>query len=274
MSRGLRIIGLLVVSSMLFASCKKTDRARRSSLEGKKTEYLLKQMQTNAFHFDTFQAKADVKVKQKDQQNSFKANIRIKKDSLIWISITPLLGIEMARVLITEDSVKVINRLNREYFIGDYSYVNKRFNVELEFDIIQAMLIGNAVDFEENEKLQFATDKQFYYLGNLKKRKAKKADDKPGRIGKEDEELISLWLDPENFRIAKLLYSDLSADRFLLGEYSNFSEVNDQLLAKELSFDFQSKKPATINIDYSRVSLNESIKFSFNISSKYEQVFY
>ena len=274
MNKGITSITSLLIISFLFASCKKLERAKRSSLEGKKTEYLLNQMQENAFNFDTFQAKADFLVKQKDQQNTFKANVRIKKDSLIWISITPLLGIEMARVLITEDSVKVINRLNREYFIGDYSYINKRFNVELEFDIIQSLLIGNAIDFEDDEKLQFATDRAFYYLGNLKKRKAKKADNKPSKIGKEDNELISLWMDPSNFRIAKILYSDLSADRFLLGEYTDYYKVNDQVLPRKLSFDFQSKQPATVKIEYSRVSLNELIKFSFNISTKYEQVYY
>jgi len=274
MNKRITLIISTLIISLLLASCKKLERAKRSSLEGKKTEYLLNQMQKNAFNFDTFQAKADFQIKQKDQQNSFKANIRIKKDSLIWISITPLLGIEMARVLITEDSVKVINRLNREYFIGDYSYINKRFNVELEFGIIQSMLLGNAIEFEDDEKLQFATDKEFYYLGNLKKRKAKKADNKPSRIEKEDDELISLWMDPSNFRIAKILYSDLSADRFLLGEYSDYYEVNDQVLPQKLSFDFQSKQPATVKIEYSRVSLNELIKFSFNISSKYEQVYY
>ena len=265
---------IILISMLTLASCKRSERAKRSSLEGKKTEYLLQQMKSNSFDFDTFQSKADFRVHQGEKTNSFKASIRIKKDSLIWISITPLLGIEMARVLITEDSVKVINRLDREYFIGDYSYINKKFNVELEFEIIQSLMLANAIPFEEDEKLQFATDKDQYYIGNLKKRKAKKADNKPDKIEKEDEELISLWMDPTSFRIQKILFSDLVADRFLLGEYSNFFEVDGQLLPKDLNFNFESKEPAEIQIEYSRVSLNQDLKFSFNISSKYEKVYY
>ncbi len=269
-----KLLYISLFCMLTIVSCKQSERAKRSSLEGKKTEYLIQQMQSNSFDFDTFQSKAEFKIDQGEKTNSFKANIRIKKDSLIWISITPLLGIEMARILITRDTIKVINRFDKEYFIGDYSYINKKFNVELEFEIIQSLMLGNAIPFEEDEKIKFATDKGYYYLGNLKKRKAKKANNKPNKIEKENEELISLWMNPTSFRIEKILFSDLAADRFLLGEYSNYFEVNGQLLPKNLVFNFESKKPAKIKIEYSRVSLNQDMKFSFNISSKYEKVYY
>ena len=50
------------------------------------------------------------------------ANIRMQKDSVIWISATALLGIEAVRLLITPDSFKMINRLiSEEYFTLDYN---------------------------------------------------------------------------------------------------------------------------------------------------------
>jgi len=265
------VLGILI---LLFVSCKNNARAKRSSLEGKKTEYLIQQMHSNAFHFETLSAKAAIVLDQSGKKTSFKANIRLRKDSAIWISITPLLGIEMARVLILKDTVKVINRLEKNYFVGDYSYINKKFNVELEFELLQSLMLGNAIAFEADEKLKFAIDKEKYYLGNLKKRKAKKADNKPQRIEKEKEEVISLWVNQSNFKIENFLYSDLTADRFILGDYSNHFEVEKQLFPKELKFEFQTQVPAIVKIDYSRVSLNQPLKFSFNISSKYEQVFY
>jgi len=268
-------IQLLGIVLLLFVfSCKQTERAKRSSLEGKKTEYLLQQLSQNEFKFKTLSAKSSIELEEKGKKTSFKANIRMRNDSAIWISITPLLGIEMARVLITKDTVKVINRLNKEYFIGDYGYINEKFNVELEFELLQSLMLGNAIPFEADEKLKFATDKERYYLGNLKKRKAKKADDKPKKIEREKEEVVSLWLNQSTFKLEDFLYSDLTADRFILGEYREHFLVEEQLFPKKLKFEFQSKNPAIVKIDYSRVSLDEPMKFSFNISSKYEQVFY
>ena len=259
---------------LVLFSCKSKEKASRKPLEGKKTSYLLSQLVSNEFQFETISAKAGFTLFQKDKKTAFKATVRLRKDSALWMSITPALGIEVARVLITQDSVKVINRLKKEYFIGDYHYINNKFNVDLEFDDIQAVLLGNSIAFEEDEKLKFAIDNEMYYLGNMKKRKAKKANDKPEKIERKKNEVVSLWLEESTYKIKKFLLSDLSADRFIRGNYSNHQLVDSQLFPHNLSFKIQSKFPTEIEIEYSRVSLNQSISFSFNISSKYDQVFY
>lgn len=273
MNKLVKLISLLMLF-IFFWSCKSSEKARRSSLEGKKTEYLIEQMKQNEFNFDTFSAKAVITLKQDGKKNTFKSNIRIKKDSVIWISITPLFGIELARVMITNDTVKVINRVEKEYFIGDYEYINQRFNIDLEFQVIQALMLGNSIAFELDDKIKFSIDKEDYYLGNLRKSKARKADDKPRKIEKQKDEVVSLWINQENFRIDKFLFSDLSADRFILGEYKNQMEIDEQHLPEYLHFELQSQKPSIVEIQYSRVSLNQALKFSFNISSKYEQILF
>lgn len=271
MSRQINYFLSVVILLSLFA-CKTQEKAKRRDLKVNKTEYLFDRIATNKLDFNNFSAKANVKLTQGDKKN-FKANIRVQKDSLIWISISAF-SIEVARVLITKDTVKVLNRIERKYFIGDYEYINKRFNVQLEFDVLQSILVGNPINFEPDEKVKFATDKDKYYLGNLKKRRAKKADNKPQRIEKKKEEVISLWIDQANFKIVKFLYSDLTANRFILGKYSNFLSIEDQLIPHDLSFEFQSEKPANVELTYSKIALNTPLKFSFKISSKYEQVFY
>ncbi len=259
---------------LFFSACGKKDKASRKPLEGKKVEYLLQQMNANEFHFETFSSKAEFTFEQNGKKNSFKANVRIKKDSIVWISITPLFGIELGRIAITHDTVKVINRLEKEFFIGDESYIKKRFNIDMDFDLLQAMLLGNSMGFEPDEKVKFAIDKEQYYLGNLRMRKVRKADEKPHKIEKESEEFLSLWLDQNSFKIREFLISDITADRFLKGAFSNYEDVEGQLLPKNLHFELQTDKPAVFDIDYSRVYLNKSLNFAFTISSKYEQVYY
>lgn len=266
------ILPLLLILS--FSACKLQQKAKKKDLKVNKTEYLLQQLDNNEFQFEHLSLKAGVQLYQNGKKTPFKANIRIRKDSLIWVSITPALGIEVARVMITRDSVKVMNRIDRNYFIGDYEYINKRFNLELEFSTIQSILIGNAIDFEHDEKVTLAIDKDQYYLGNMKKRKVKNVDEKPERIEKQKEEVVSLWVDQSTFKVKNFIFSDLTANRFLTGNYENFIAVETQSLPGVLNFDFQSEKPAKVNLQYSKVSLEGPLKFSFNISSKYEQVFY
>ena len=269
-----KFVFLVGLSLLFFVSCGKKERASRKPLEGKKALYLIEQMKANEFDFDTFSAKAEFTFHQKSKKNSFKANIRIKKDSIIWISITPLLGIELGRIMVTPDTVKVINRISKEYFVGDNRYIKNRFNIDLDYDLMQAILLGNTIEFEPDDKLKFGIDKEHYYLGNLKKRKAKKADDKPEKIERQDDEVVSLWLDQNSFKVREFLLSDNTADRFLMGTFSEYQEIEGQLLPRALHFELQSEQPALVDINYSRVYLNKPIKFAFNISSKYEQVFY
>ena len=68
--------------------------------------------------------------------------------------------------------------------------------------------------------------------------------------------------------------SDLSANRFIQGTYTEHLLLENQKVPQQLSFNLQSEKPSSLEMEYSKIELNKSFNFPFNISSKYEQVFY
>ena len=57
----------------------------------------------------------------KEDNVEFKANVRINRDSAIWMSISPALGIEIARVLVLNDSLKLLSKIpdNKFAYISD-----------------------------------------------------------------------------------------------------------------------------------------------------------
>ncbi len=69
-------------------------------------------------------------------------SIRMQKDSLIWLSISKL-GIEGARVLIARDSVRILDKINRQYAVADYGTISRQFRFPLSFEWLQALLVGN-----------------------------------------------------------------------------------------------------------------------------------
>ena len=83
--------------------------------------------------FKWFTARVSANTVIDSKSNSFNANLRIKRDSVIWMSISPGLGIEVARVYITPDSLKFINRINNTYFKGDYRFLNSLLQIESNF---------------------------------------------------------------------------------------------------------------------------------------------
>ncbi len=93
--------------------------------------------------FDYLTASAKIRYDNDGQNVSATANIRIKKDSAIWISVTPGFGIEAARGLITRDSLTFINRLDKEYNSYSFQELSNKFNFDISYDLLQAVLVGD-----------------------------------------------------------------------------------------------------------------------------------
>src|SRR5688572_9711280 len=86
----------------------------------------------NRIDFNTFSAKVKVDFEGSDGKKSdFNAFIRLKKDSVMWISIIAAFGIEGFRVLITPDSVKVINKLDKVIQLRSVEYLREVSRIPL-----------------------------------------------------------------------------------------------------------------------------------------------
>ncbi len=75
-----------------------------------------------------------------DQTANF--NLRVRRDSAIWLSGS-LIGIEGVRALLTPDSVRVVNRLEKSYFAGDYAYLSQLLGVPVSYQQVQAIMLGD-----------------------------------------------------------------------------------------------------------------------------------
>ncbi|PCJ28596.1 MAG: hypothetical protein COA97_01240 [Flavobacteriales bacterium] len=264
-----------VFIGLFFFSCKLQEKENvkiKIKVKHRPPKFLIKKLKENEFRFNTISSKAAVTFNDGKKKTSFKVHLRIKKDSAIWMSITPLLGIEMARVLITKDSVKFLNRGNKEYFMGDFDYLNKSFGTDLDYQMLEALLIGNSLDFNENDRINSRVDRKkgLYFLSTEKKRKIQKELQKEKE--KIKKEAQALWLDPITFKINELLLSSPETNRSLIGLYSDYREIETQLIPYKLRFELKSKFTTTIEVNYSKFSIGKSLTFPFKISSKYVQI--
>jgi hypothetical protein len=264
----------LILLGCFLYSCKVQEKDNvkiKFKVKPRSSKFLVKKIHDNEFQFETISAKAAVSF-YNGKKTSFKTHLRIRKDSAIWMSITPLLGIEIARVLVTKDTVKLMNRKDNEYFIGDFEYINTLLGSDLDYQMLEALLIGNSLDFEKNNRIHSSVDreKDRYFLSTEKKRKIKK------ELKKEKDKLkkqsLVLWLDPMTFKINELLLSSPHNKRSLSGVYTNYQEIETQLIPYNLLFNLKSKTSSTIEIEYNKFSIGKSLTFPFKIPSKYVQV--
>ncbi len=188
------------------------------------------------------------------------------------VNIQYALGINVAKVLITKDSVKFVDYVHKTYFKGDFEYINELLNADLDFELLQAVLFGNSAEFrDEDDKLKPVTDRAncHYLLSTERKKKLRRIQQGTGEM---NDDLQTLTLDPENFKILKNEFIQESTNRMFIANYSNFSQKDSVYAPYHVDIDILAQKKANLKIDYVRIEKNTPQKLSLNIPPKYDAI--
>jgi hypothetical protein len=173
--------------------------------------------------------------------------------------------------MLTQDSVKFINRMNNTFFAGDYNYVNQYLNTNIDFDILQSFLTGNDLSFYENGKFRAGLENNSYKLATAERMKLKKFI----RNKQEDLRILiqNIWIDPESFKITRADVKEIREPNIKLeARYSSFEKIEDQLFPKEMSFDISADNNLSVAVSFSKININKAQPFPFKIPQSYHPV--
>lgn len=226
-------------------------------------EHTITSMRAAETSFDNFHTRFSGTASLDGSHYSVSGHMRMKRDSAIFISIAPLLGIEVARVLLTPDSVKIVNRIDNTFFAGDYRFIHGLLNTYLDFYMLQALLVGNDFSHFPYENFMLANEEDKLLLKSHDRRP-------PGRGAGNMSFQQNLWLNNQDFSIEEnLLYEPLTR-RSLRARYINHAIVDDQSIPREFMLIFtEPGMRASLEIIYNRTSLDTQRPISFSIPSNY-----
>src|SRR5690606_4484094 len=107
--------------------------------------------------FEYFQGKARMVLRDGNKVRDVKTNIRIRKDSVIWMSFS-VIGVQGGKALINHDSITIVNNVDNEYFVFEYEELSRRFNFDINYEIVQAAMMGNLLmDRQEDDLVEQLT---------------------------------------------------------------------------------------------------------------------
>jgi len=266
-----QIIISSVFVAFIMASCSHSRKIIKAPIKEQGQDYLFRKLKKNEFCFNTLYAKFSVDYKEDKSKYSFNGQLRIKKDSVIWLSFSPALGIEAVRLLITQDTIKFLNRIDKNYIVSDFSFINDYINNALDFNMIQSLLIGNDFDHYDNKHFKASIDNKRYKLSTIKRHKIKKyiKDNKSNFVIP----VQHIWLNPKNFKIEKIDIKEIAKgkDKKFSIKYFNKKPVNNQLFPFSYKIEINAEKKFKIYIDHKKVSVGKSLKFPFRIPKKYNK---
>ncbi len=249
---------------------KKNTQATTGTTTGCKLDYrlpkpLMADMRKKEFSFEWLSTKLECEAASDSSNVNFGIVMRMRRDSIIWLNITDaIIGIKVARVRISTDSVFFVNYLNNTCFRGDFAYLSQLLQTEVDFELLQSMLVGNSVGFyEEDEKLRSSVNQDDcnYTLSTVRKRKLRKVNE--GQFVPQEDPIQTISLDPQSYKIIRLFFLD-AQNRSVTVNYSNFELIDSLAFPRRAEFKAcGNKKTALLNVTYGKINLNQPQQFPF-----------
>jgi hypothetical protein len=212
-------------------------------------------VEKNRIDFQTFSAKVKVDFEGSDgKKNDFNAFIRLRKDSVLWVSINALLGIEAFRVLITPDSVKVLNKLDKVVQLRSVSYLQEITKLPFSFKELQDLLVGNPIYFDNNI-VSYKKENNALSVVNI------------GKIFKH-----LLTLNPENMALQHSKLDDVDPARARTADisYGDYETRDGKPFSTFRKITVAEKSKLDIEMKFKQFDFNVPLNFPFGIPKNYK----
>ncbi len=206
--------------------------------------------------FEYLSAKAKFKFDHENKGVSATANFRIKKDSIIWISISGF-GLEAARVMIDKDRVKIMDRLKKDYYDYSFTELSRIYDFDFNFQMIQSVILGNLIEPYKKQRIE-KEDNYFTYTAS------------------KGVYLFHNYIGANSMKLEKVRVFDEGSKNTISVNYSNFIVVDSQIFPNEVRavIDYEAEKtPNTeISISYNRMEIEDSpLSFPYSVPGRYEK---
>lgn len=247
---------LLAILFVFVVSCGSTKSVIASGKASNElsAKQVIKQHEKNDTNFKTMQAKVQISLIEGNKEQGHTFNFRMEKDKAIWLSAS----FGMARMMITPEKVRFYNKLDNEYFDGDYKLLSDFVGIDLDFMKVQNILLGQAISDLKDEPFSVSVYENSYAL-------------QP----KDQSALMELFylINPSHFKMDSLQLQQQIKKRMLQIDYSSYQEVNKQIIPKNISVTaVEDDEQVAVTMEFKSVSLNEEVRFPFNIPSGYKEI--
>ena len=246
---------LVVLISFLALSCKSKKIVTDGSVDDKSSaKAIIKAHYQNQIDFKTLRGKMKIDYSDGETSQGVSVSFRMANDKAIWMSAP----FGMVKVYITPDRVSFYNKLENEYFDGDFSYLSNILGTDLDFEKVQNLLLGQALFDLREQKYDISVDKDNYQL-----------------TPKNSLELFQtlFQIEPQNFKMASQQLSQPLKKRLLEVNYKDYQKINTWVLPNTVLITaIEDKVTNTIDIEYRNIEFDQELSFPYKIPKGYKEI--
>lgn len=244
--------GLILFFSLGLISCSK------KTIPVASTPATIKSVDLEEIDFGYLHGKARLVYKDEKKEREVKAHIRVRKDSVIWMTFT-VVGVQGGKALINKDSITIVSTVNREYYVFTYPELSKKFHIQVDYSVIEAAMLGNLVH----------------------KRQATDLINESGEFNmltqSQGDVAIQNAINKQTKKIEKVAMKEPTTGNTLNVSYTNFQPLGEKSFAYNSAIDilFHSLNGPIRNsilVEYTKAEVgNKELRFPFSIPKKYDR---
>ncbi|GAB4092723.1 DUF4292 domain-containing protein [Flaviaesturariibacter terrae] len=263
---------LIVLIAAVAASCRSTKKIGAALAKKDSTQMLpaksnghddtlafirrtLDAVRAHHIDYNTFTAKINIDYKDATNKNqNLNVNVRIYRDSAIWISATGFMGIEGMRALISKDSVKILNKLDKVYTARSMAYLQEVTDMPLDLGTMQDLIVGNPIFFDSVST--YARSSGTLTLLS---------------VGTWFKHLLALNEGDLTVSRSKIDDLDQALNRTADITYTDYQEKGGVQFATKRQIILSGAKKLSVKMDFRQYAFNEEVSFPFSIPKNYKR---
>ena len=215
--------------------------------------------------FQSLSAKSTIALFQGEKQLfSTPATLRIKRDSLIILSIQPIAGVEVARFSFDTDHVCIINRMNKQYVQSSYESLLNNQDTSMK-----------ATDFYHALQSVFCSELFFIDSGQIVDVQDFSITQMEGNrfLQHASQNLMQEFSVDDSSRITTgTLFSESFRMKWNYSQYEAASDTHSLPIKTHLSVQSTPQSKLDLDITYKKLEIDTDCSFSNTIPDSYQQV--
>ena len=266
------ILFALTFVLLLFASCKTTMVGGTVDCPKKDASELVDLLKAKSIsNFTFFSAKIDMNVKDSKKSQSFKTTIRMRQDSA-FSGVLKVAGIIGAAYLADKDTISFTNKLKKCYFKKDYKILAEQFGMDLNYQLLEDMILGKPFGLNTITELYPIKDDQFYVLASHDKKIMKRMEEHNLTDEENMELFIQYKMHCETLNLAQIQINAPSLFTSITIDFIKRQDVEGIDFPEETHIKILNPKDSTfITMEYGSIELNDPATIRISIPDSYNE---
>lgn len=267
MSRYIKIFSFLFII-LFFASCATVKKAEPTvRLEKTRRAELLEALDSISLRKPNFfYSKITTRYSDTTTEKSFKTSIRMVKDSAINLLVS-YATIPIINSMITNDSLTVVNKMDKCLLLKDLSFIKESFGVDFKYANLEEIFLGLPLDYDTNQRYFKMHDPNNYVISSHKKLQIRRNERNAS-----DDIVIQYFLNAKMTELEKMQVISPSDSTEIQVDYISHEMVDNYAIPKEVIIRVKTPRNAIlIELSYDKTEINVRQPLIVVIPEGYEE---